>query len=93
LERFRGNKGELQAGEIPISSAADASEEVEPDLNVELLNQVIGMGVPELGAKHALFQTGNSSADMAVMWYFENMDNPSKISSRLIFNSFDATFA
>jgi uncharacterized UBP type Zn finger protein len=34
------------------------------------------MGVPELGAKHALHKTGNNSADMAVAWFFENMDNP-----------------
>lgn len=34
------------------------------------------MGVPEMGAKHALHQTGNSSADLAVAWFFENMDNP-----------------
>lgn len=34
------------------------------------------MGVPEGAAKHALYTTGNNSADMAVMWYFDNMDNP-----------------
>ncbi len=77
MERFRGNKGELQAGEVPIASAPEDSEEQEPELNGELLNQVIGMGVPELAAKHALHQTGNNSADMAIAWYFDNMDNPS----------------
>jgi uncharacterized UBP type Zn finger protein len=46
---------------------------------MEILNQIIMMGVPELAAKHALHITGNNNADMAVMWYFENMDNPSKI--------------
>ena len=34
------------------------------------------MGIPELQAKHALHRTGNSSAEMAVQWYFENMDDP-----------------
>jgi len=34
------------------------------------------MGIPELGGKHALLATGNSSAEMAIQWYFENMDNP-----------------
>jgi len=34
------------------------------------------MGIPENAAKHALFNTGNNSADMATMWYFENMENP-----------------
>ena len=42
------------------------------------MNQIIGMGVPELAAKHALYQTGNNNADIAITWYFDNMDNPSK---------------
>jgi uncharacterized UBP type Zn finger protein len=36
------------------------------------------MGVPELAAKHALYETGNNNSDIAITWYFENMDNPSK---------------
>jgi len=35
------------------------------------------MGIPELAAKHALYKSGNNSADMAVTWYFENMSDPS----------------
>jgi uncharacterized UBP type Zn finger protein len=38
------------------------------------------MGIPENAAKHALYSTGNNNADMAVAWYFDNMDNPSKVS-------------
>lgn len=34
------------------------------------------MGLPETPAKHALHNTGNNNADMAVMWYYENMDKP-----------------
>lgn len=34
------------------------------------------MGLPENAAKHALYNTGNNSPDMAATWYFENMDNP-----------------
>ena len=34
------------------------------------------MGIPENAAKHALFNTGNNNPDMAVAWYFDNMDNP-----------------
>jgi len=34
------------------------------------------MGIPEGHAKHALWRTGNSSADLAVSWYFENMADP-----------------
>ena len=39
---------------------------------------VIMMGIPENHAKHALYKTGNNNADMAVTWYFENMEDPSK---------------
>ena len=35
------------------------------------------MGIPENHAKHSLYRTGNSSADLAVTWYFENMDDES----------------
>jgi ubiquitin carboxyl-terminal hydrolase 5/13 len=78
FERFRGHKAQLQEGEKPIAEAPAATQEewVEPDLNGELLNQIIMMGVPEQAAKHALHITGNNNADMAVMWYFDNMDNP-----------------
>lgn len=41
-----------------------------------MLANVIGMGIPELAAQHSLIQTGNSSAEIAVQWYFENLDNP-----------------
>jgi uncharacterized UBP type Zn finger protein len=34
------------------------------------------MGIPETAAKHALYNTGNNNADIAVTWYFENMDKP-----------------
>lgn len=76
FERFRGTGGKVQPGEHEIASAPAQEEFGEPDLNGELLNQIIQMGVPELAAKHALHITGNNNADMAVMWYFDNMDNP-----------------
>jgi ubiquitin carboxyl-terminal hydrolase 5/13 len=34
------------------------------------------MGFPELSAKHALIQTGNSNPEAALAWLFENMENP-----------------
>jgi len=34
------------------------------------------MGIPELAAKHALYKSGNNSSDMAVNWYFTNMEDP-----------------
>ena len=53
----------------------------EPDLNKEFLGMVINMGIPENAAKHALFNTGNNNPDMAVAWYFDNMDNPGTFDS------------
>ncbi len=38
------------------------------------------MGIPENHAKHALYSTGNNSADVAISWYFENQENPSTYS-------------
>ena len=35
------------------------------------------MGIPETPAKHALYKSGNSDADAAVTWYFENMADES----------------
>jgi len=77
FERFRGSGGAPQPGETLLPEAEAEQEQFgEPDLNGDLLNQIVGMGVPPDAAKHALYTTGNSSADQAVMWYFENMDNP-----------------
>lgn len=35
------------------------------------------MGIPVNHAIHSLYRTGNSSADLAVAWYFENMGDES----------------
>lgn len=43
------------------------------------------MGIPENHAKHALYNTGNSDANIACGWYFENLENPSKIKIIFIF--------
>ena len=34
------------------------------------------MGIPEHHAKHALLNTNQTSAELAVGWYFENLENP-----------------
>ena len=46
------------------------SDSAEPELNKEILGQVIQMGVPEQAAKHAVHQTGNISVDLALDWFF-----------------------
>ena len=83
LEVFKSTtNGKPAEGEQAMPEAA-AESESEPELDQNLLNQVMQMGIPENPAKHALFNTGNNSADMAVTWYFENMENPA-IQERLV---------
>lgn len=67
--------GELAPGEEALPAAAGGK--VEPELDQGLLNLVLQMGVPENPAKHALYRTGNNSAEIAVTWYFENMGDES----------------
>ena len=62
---------------MPDAAAGAVPDEIEPELNPELLNMVLAMGIPENPAKHALYKTGGSDADMAVTWYFDNMADES----------------
>lgn len=71
------NNGKPTANEVPMPESAAVDDEAEPELDQVLLNQVLQMGIPENPAKHALYKTGNSNADMAVGWYFENMEDQS----------------
>lgn len=48
---------------------------VEPSLDASMVNTLIQNGVPELAAKHAVFNCGQS-ADAAIMWFYENIENP-----------------
>ena len=41
-----------------------------------MINTLVQNGVPELAAKHAIHNTGGSSADEAIMWFYGNIDNP-----------------
>ena len=68
--------GGVQPGEEALPDGDEVEVEEEPEINQELLNMCLMMGLPELAAKHALHNTGNSDADAAVTWYFSNMENP-----------------
>jgi ubiquitin carboxyl-terminal hydrolase 5/13 len=70
-------KDHKKEGELVITEDENCAieEEVEPEIQQSSLNILIENGVPELAAKHALLNNANN-ADMAIMWYFENMDNP-----------------
>jgi len=69
-------KGGVQEGEKALPEGGEVEMEVDPEINTEMLNQCVMMGLPEQAAKHALHNTGNQNADAAVTWYFSNMDNP-----------------
>lgn len=69
-------KGGVQEGENALPEGGEVEMEVDPDINQEMLNQCVMMGIPEQAAKHALYNTGNQNADAAVTWYFSNMENP-----------------
>lgn len=78
MEAFRSvAKCKPMEGELPMPEAEQNNEESEPELDQTLLGQVLQMGIPENPAKHALYKSGNNSADMAVTWYFSNMEDPS----------------
>lgn len=81
LSRFVGNGAVVQPGEeaMPEEQAGgDANEPdmVEPQIDANILNQLIMMGVPELAAKHAIHNTGGSSAEQACEWFYSNIENP-----------------
>jgi len=75
LETFK-HPGGIQPGENALPEGGEVEVEEEAEVSQDLLNMCLMMGLPELPAKHALHQTGNSSADAAVTWYFSNMENP-----------------
>ena len=44
------------------------------------------MGIPKQAAKVALFRTGGDNPEIALSWYFENMDTPGNLHSLFNFN-------
>lgn len=34
------------------------------------------MGVPDMAAKHAVYNTGQASAEAACEWFYMNIENP-----------------
>jgi len=75
LSRFGGGTCELRAGEFGFPESQEP-DMVEPDLDADMINMLIQNGIPELAAKHAIFNTGGTSADEAAMWFYGNIDNP-----------------
>lgn len=74
LAKEHRKEGEKIIEEIEESESS-GTEEVEPEFDKSALNLLMQNGLTELAAKHALMKNDNN-ADLAIMWYFENMDNP-----------------
>ncbi|GAA5905099.1 ubiquitin-specific protease UBP14 [Sporobolomyces salmoneus] len=65
----------LQNGEkeLPEDDAEAAPREHEFDPSS--IDQLTGMGFPQIRAKRALLKTGNAGAEVAMNWLFEHMDD------------------
>ncbi|RAL13606.1 ubiquitin-specific protease UBP14 [Aspergillus homomorphus CBS 101889] len=81
----------VEVGEGPIdftrylAPSPSEGEELLPDVeppaqkfvpNEIALNQLLGMGFPQIRSENALFVTGNSDAEAAMNWLFAHMDEP-----------------
>lgn len=73
LNTFRG-QGKL-SGEVEFPKDSSSSSKPE-NFNQESLNALLGMGFPEIRCKRALLKTNNGSADVAMNWLFEHMEDP-----------------
>ncbi|GAA5941060.1 ubiquitin-specific protease UBP14 [Sporobolomyces koalae] len=66
----------LQPGETELledeSSTAPAQTH---EFDEGAMNQLMGMGFPEIRAQRALLKTGNEGAEVAMNWLFEHMDD------------------
>lgn len=65
-------------GEKVIESEKDEAqeeEEKEPEFKQEDVNYLLQCGIPELGAKWALYKN-NNDPEIAIGWYCENSENP-----------------
>lgn len=64
-------------GEKVIEDKEESAEiDKEIEFNQNDVNTLINNGVPELAAKHALYNT-NHNLDMALMWFYEHIEDPS----------------
>lgn len=60
---------------LPDEGAAGAGAPALPEFNQAAMNQLLGMGFPEIRCKKALLATGNEDAEAAMEWLFGHMDD------------------
>ena len=63
-------------GEKVLEDEEENTEEEDISFNQNDVNYLTNNGVPELAAKHALFNSGNN-VDVALIWFYEHIDDPS----------------
>ena len=56
LSRFGGGTGELKDGEQGFPEG-EVPDMIEPEIDMNLVNQLVANGIPELAAKHAVYNT------------------------------------
>ncbi|GAA6027092.1 hypothetical protein JCM8097_006105 [Rhodosporidiobolus ruineniae] len=64
----------LQEGESELPEDKQDAP-AEPQFDADSMNQLTGMGFPEIRAKRALLATGHNGAEVAMNWLFEHMED------------------
>ncbi|KAL4885391.1 hypothetical protein BJY04DRAFT_147204 [Aspergillus karnatakaensis] len=68
-----------------LSAGPDENEEMLPndkasgsnfEADADILNQLLGIGFPQVRCEKALYSTGNSDAEAAMNWLLSHMDDP-----------------
>ncbi|KAG0264601.1 hypothetical protein DFQ27_001122 [Actinomortierella ambigua] len=73
LEKYRGKGRQDNEELLPEDAPAVASA---PQFNESAMNDLMMMGFPEIRCQKALLATGNRSADEAMEWLLQHLDDP-----------------
>ncbi|GAA5830333.1 hypothetical protein JCM11251_001311 [Rhodosporidiobolus azoricus] len=65
----------LQDGETELPEEDNAAAPADHQFDADAINQLTGMGFPEIRAKRALLATGHNGAEVAMNWLFEHMED------------------
>jgi len=63
----------------PKKGAANSGgepDEIEPELDMNMVQMLQANGAPELAAKHAVHNAGAQGVEAAMEWFFMNIENP-----------------
>ena len=54
---------------MPEEAEVEEPDMIEPDLDVNMVNQVMQNGAPEIAARHAVFNSGGN-VEEAILWFY-----------------------